>query len=100
MLPTQGRPITYTKYYISWTSLFFDICSIKLLLWLVVQGENSLSETLLKRINDSGQVYMIPAKLRDMYVIRFAVCSRYTELSDIQASCQEIRRHASDVVKE
>ena len=60
----------------------------------------SLSETLLKRINDSGQVYMIPAKLRDMYVIRFAVCSRYTELSDIQASCQEIRRHASDVVKE
>jgi hypothetical protein len=36
-----------------------------------------------------------------MYVIdRFAVCSRYTELSDIQASCQEIRRHASDVEKE
>ena len=57
---------------------------------MVFQGENSLSETLLKRINDSGQVYMIPAKLRDMYVIRFAVCSRYTELSDIQASCQEI----------
>ena len=36
-----------------------------------------------------------------MYVIdRFAVCSRYTELSYIQASCQEIRRHASDVEKE
>ena len=36
-----------------------------------------------------------------MYVIdRFAVCSRYTELSDIQASCHEIRRHASDVVTE
>ncbi len=62
------------------------------------QGENSLSESLLKRINDNGQVYMIPAKLHDTYIIRFAVCSRYTELSDIQASCEEICRHANDVV--
>jgi hypothetical protein len=41
---------------------------------------------------------MIPAKLHDKYIIRFAVCSRYTELSDIQASCEEICRHANDVV--
>jgi aromatic-L-amino-acid decarboxylase len=69
---------------------------------MVFQGENSLSETLLERINDNGQVYMIPSKLRDMYVIRFAVCSRYTELCDIdiQASCQEIRRHSSNVITE
>jgi hypothetical protein len=33
LFPTQGRPITHTQYYISWTSLFFDICSIKFLLW-------------------------------------------------------------------
>jgi hypothetical protein len=25
LFPTQGRPITHTQYYISWTSLFFDI---------------------------------------------------------------------------
>ncbi|KAI9554739.1 hypothetical protein GHT06_020015 [Daphnia sinensis] len=63
-----------------------------------LKGENSLSERLLKRINEAGQVYMIPAKLHETYIIRFAVCSRYTELSDVQASCEEIRRHANDIV--
>lgn len=53
---------------------------------------------LLKQINEAGQVYMIPAKLRDTYIIRFAVCSSYTELSDVQTSCEEIRRHANNIV--
>ncbi|KAK4006031.1 hypothetical protein OUZ56_011162 [Daphnia magna] len=63
-----------------------------------LKGENSLSEALLKRINEAGQVYMIPAKLHETYIIRFAVCSRFTELSDVQASCEEIRRHANETL--
>ena len=56
-----------------------------------------MNEALLKRINDAGQIYMIPAKLREIYIIRFAICSRYTELSDVQASCEDIRRHANAI---
>ena len=53
----------------------------------------------MKKINDAGKVYMIPAKLPgDVYFIRFAVCSRYTEEGDIAASWDEIRRQADDLL--
>lgn len=42
---------------------------------------------------------MIPAKLRDTYIIRMAICSRYTELSDVQASWEEILHHANEIVE-
>lgn len=43
---------------------------------------------------------MIPAKLPgNVYFIRFAVCSRYTEESDVIASWEEIRRQADAVVE-
>ena len=101
LFPTQGRPITHIGNITS-HGLLYSLIFVLLNFYCGFSGRKySLSETLLKRINDNGHVYMIPAKLRDMYVIdRFAVCSRYTELSDIQASCQEIHRHSSNVVKE
>lgn len=62
-----------------------------------MQGSNELNEALLKRINDAGKIYMIPAKLRDLYVIRFVICSRYTESSDVLLSWQEIKSHADAI---
>jgi aromatic-L-amino-acid decarboxylase len=35
---------------------------------------------------------MIPAKLRQIFVIRMAICSRYTETSDVDNSWNEIRQ--------
>ncbi len=58
------------------------------------KGENSLNETLLKRINDAGRIHMVPAKLRGQFVLRLAVCSRYTESRDILFAWQELRSHA------
>ncbi|EFX90074.1 hypothetical protein DAPPUDRAFT_300121 [Daphnia pulex] len=59
-----------------------------------MKGENSLNETLLKRINDAGRIHMVPAKLRGQFVLRLAVCSRYTESRDILFAWQELRSHA------
>jgi len=52
-----------------------------------------LSERLLKQINDAGRVYMIPAKLRDTFIIRMAIASRMTEPEDVKVTIGEIRNH-------
>ncbi|XP_067950306.1 aromatic-L-amino-acid decarboxylase-like [Watersipora subatra] len=40
-----------------------------------LRGENGLNERLLSVINSSGQLFMVPANVKDKYVIRFCVCS-------------------------
>ena len=37
---------------------------------------------------------MVPAKLRGQFILRLAVCSRYTESRDIAFAWQELRSHA------
>ena len=53
-----------------------------------------MNETLLKKINDAGRVHMVPAKLRGQFVLRLAVCSRYTESRDIVFAWQELSSQA------
>lgn len=67
-----------------------------------LKGDNGggLSEELLKRINEAGRVHMIPAKLRDIFIIRMAICSRYTETSDVDNSWNEIRQQADAFLAE
>ena len=57
-----------------------------------------MSERLLKQINDAGRVYMIPAKLRDTFIIRMAIASRMTEPEDVKATFDEIRNHADNLL--
>lgn len=42
-----------------------------------MQGENEVNEVLLKRINESGRIHLVPSKLRGQFVLRVAICSRY-----------------------
>lgn len=37
---------------------------------------------------------MVPAKLRGQFILRLAVCSRYTESHDIVYAWQEVTSHA------
>ncbi|XP_071500096.1 aromatic-L-amino-acid decarboxylase-like [Diadema antillarum] len=57
-----------------------------------LKGENSLTERLLKNINDSGKLHMIPSSLNGKYVIRFAICH--------QRACEEDINYAWEVIKE
>ncbi len=62
------------------------------------QGTNERSEKLLKNINDAGKIHMVPSKIRGTFIIRFAVCSRYTESKDIVLAWQEIVHQADQLV--
>lgn len=41
---------------------------------------------------------MVPSKLRGLFIIRFAVCSRYTESKDIILAWEELSRHADELL--
>lgn len=44
---------------------------------------NKLNKKLLETINESGTLHMVPALVRDKYVIRFCVVSEYATEDDI-----------------
>lgn len=64
------------------------------------QGSNELNETLLKRINGTGNIHLVPSKINDMYFLRLAVCSRFSESKDIQYSWKEIKLRVNEVLEE
>ena len=65
-----------------------------------LKGSNDINETLLKKINGAGNIHLVPSKINDMYFLRFAVCSRYSESKDIQNSWKEIKLRADEVLEE
>lgn len=64
------------------------------------QGENELTESLLKRLNKSGKVHMVPAALKGKYVIRFTVTSQYTDKSDIERDWKIISNMATTILRD
>ncbi len=42
---------------------------------------------------------MTPCKVRDKFILRFAVCSRFTESEDIRFAYDEISTLASEVLE-
>lgn len=65
-----------------------------------LKGNNELNEAFLKRINGRGVIHLVPSKIRDTYFLRLAICSRYTEESDIDISWKEVKQSADEVLAE
>ncbi|XP_061180734.1 histidine decarboxylase-like [Saccostrea echinata] len=63
-------------------------------------GENEMTETLLKRLNKSGKVHMVPASLKGKYVIRFTVTSQYTTDQDIERDWKIISDTTTKVLQD
>ncbi|CAG2237808.1 HDC [Mytilus edulis] len=78
----------------------FEVAAKRILGMVVfrLKGENELTEMLLKRLNRSGKVHMVPALLRGKYVIRFTVTSQYTEDCDIERDWKIISATATKVL--
>ncbi|OQV23588.1 Aromatic-L-amino-acid decarboxylase [Hypsibius exemplaris] len=70
------------------------------LVCLRLKGPNELSEKLLRRINDSGKIYVTPSKLRETFVIRFCVCASRTNSEDILYSWNVIKEYADEILAE
>lgn len=61
------------------------------------QGENVWTETLYERLMKSGQIYLVTAMVQAQLVIRFVVCSRLTEESDVEFAWKEIQAQTNGV---
>ncbi|XP_030842784.1 aromatic-L-amino-acid decarboxylase-like [Strongylocentrotus purpuratus] len=64
-----------------------------------LKGENSLTERLLKNINDSGKLHMIPSSLNGKYVIRFAICHQYASEDDVSYAWDVVKMMADEVCR-
>lgn len=78
----------------------FEICT-EVILGLVcfrLKGSNQLNETLLQRINSAKKIHLVPCRLRDKFVLRFAVCARTVQSAHVQLAWEHISHLASSVL--
>ncbi|XP_069960145.1 aromatic-L-amino-acid decarboxylase-like [Cherax quadricarinatus] len=61
---------------------------------------NEVNETLLKNLNAGGVIYLVPAKIKDTYFLRFCVCSRLTEPQDVDEAWQEVLKQTDLLLQE
>ena len=66
----------------------------------MLQGDNELTEVLLKRLNKMGRVHMVPASIKGRYIIRFTVTSQYTTPDDIERDWTLIQTTADQVLED
>lgn len=62
-------------------------------------GDNSLTQQLINDVTASKKIYIVPCTLENKLIIRFAVCSRITNINDIQSSWNEILSHSNNIVR-
>nr|CAD7462609.1 unnamed protein product [Timema tahoe] len=74
-----------------------SVCHLRSVL---LQGEDAVSKRLLERLTARGKVYMIPATVRELFVLRFVVCSRLTESRDVRFAWDEVKTVADEVLGE
>ena len=65
-----------------------------------LKGDNDLSEKLNKLVNDEGKIHITPTKINSLYVLRMAVCSRFTESKDMHFAYNVISRLTTKVLLE
>ncbi|KAK4880247.1 hypothetical protein RN001_008393 [Aquatica leii] len=64
-----------------------------------LKGPDVLTQTLLDRLTDRKNIYVIPCYYRGQYVIRFVVCSRFTEIKDIDYGWNEICEVSTQILE-
>ncbi|KAK3880492.1 hypothetical protein Pcinc_015013 [Petrolisthes cinctipes] len=77
-------------------SRFEIICPVTLGLvcFRLKNEDNTMNEKLLKNINAGGVIHMVPSKIRDVYFLRFVVCSYQTESDDVKTAWKEVKKQA------
>ena len=62
-----------------------------------LKGSKESTQRLLKSINDEGLIYMISSQIKDLYFIRFVVCSALTEEAHIKFAYDVISKNADKI---
>uniref|UniRef100_A0A4W4HHH6 Histidine decarboxylase n=1 Tax=Electrophorus electricus TaxID=8005 RepID=A0A4W4HHH6_ELEEL len=62
-------------------------------------GGNGLTQELLRRLTQSGCMFLIPAAIGTKLIIRFTVTSQFTKVEDIQRDWDLIQRTAAELLQ-
>ncbi|XP_075923119.1 histidine decarboxylase-like isoform X4 [Petromyzon marinus] len=65
----------------------------------VRRGPNELTETLLRRLNQSQQLFVAPAMAGDKFIIRFAITSQFTTEADVLRDWRLVLQAATDLLQ-
>uniref|UniRef100_A0A8C4XNY3 Histidine decarboxylase n=1 Tax=Falco tinnunculus TaxID=100819 RepID=A0A8C4XNY3_FALTI len=65
-----------------------------------LKGPNWLTEKLLKELSSSGRLFLVPATVRDKFIIRFTVTSQFTTREDILQDWNIIQHTAAQIVSQ
>jgi len=60
-----------------------------------LKGPDSVSETLMQKLNSSGKLFLSHTKLKGQFAMRICIGQTYTEEEHIRAAWQQIQQHAT-----
>lgn len=76
----------------------FELCTSSMgLVCFRLKGDDVLTQTLLEKIQQRKSIYIIAGHFHHKFVIRFAICSRFTEKSDVDYAWQEILSQTEEI---
>ncbi|KAB0797411.1 hypothetical protein PPYR_08405 [Photinus pyralis] len=79
-------------------SRFEFACSSMGLVCFRMKAGDRLTQTLVDKLTQRKNIYVIPCYFQGNYVVRFVVCSRLTEIRDIDYGWREICEVASEIL--
>uniref|UniRef100_A0A915CPE2 Tyrosine decarboxylase n=1 Tax=Ditylenchus dipsaci TaxID=166011 RepID=A0A915CPE2_9BILA len=65
-----------------------------------LKASDEINQSLLTKLNSSGRIHMVPASLRDSFVIRFCVCQENATERDILVAYDIIKQTAHSILHE
>jgi aromatic-L-amino-acid decarboxylase len=63
-----------------------------------LRSADAVNEELLRRLNESGALYLTHTKVRDRYALRFAIGAPQTTMEHVADAWRRIRHAAADLV--
>jgi len=78
-------------------SRFEIVASVSLnLVCFRLKGPDSVSETLMQKVNSSGKLFLSHTKLNGRFAIRMCIGQTYTDEEHVRAAWREIQQHATE----
>lgn len=63
-----------------------------------IKGQNTLTKTLLSRLMERKNIFLVSCSYKNNFILRFVVCSRLSELHDIDFAWKEIQSQATTIL--
>jgi len=93
------RHLELTDKFVDWLradSRFEIVAPVSLnLVCFRLKGPDSVSETLMQKLNSSGKLFLSHTKLKGQFAMRICIGQTYTEEEHIRAAWQQIQQHAT-----